>query len=112
VARHAWSHELLKAITVVLCVAALTTVVFQRLGKPVPVRVNAASGAVGKTLAQTNLRGVTGASVLAIARGEEGIIVPTAGEILRAGDLLALAGTRDAIAAATEMLETPAPRDG
>ena len=29
------SHEFLKALTVVLCVAALTTVIFQRLRQPV-----------------------------------------------------------------------------
>lgn len=29
------AHEFLKAITVVLCVAAVTTVVFQRLRQPV-----------------------------------------------------------------------------
>jgi len=60
--------------------------------------------AVGKTLAELNLRGLTGASVLAIARGEDGVIVPVASEILRAGDLLALAGTRDAVAAAADVL--------
>jgi CPA2 family monovalent cation:H+ antiporter-2 len=74
------------------------------LGAPVAVRLEPASAAVGRTLAHLHLRGVTGASVLAIARGEEGVIVPTADETLRAGDVLALAGTRDAITAATELL--------
>jgi CPA2 family monovalent cation:H+ antiporter-2 len=79
------------------------------LGVPVPVRLDEASAAVGKTLAQLNLRGITGASVLAIARGEGGVIVPMASEVLRASDVLALAGTRDAIAAATDLLKDPAP---
>jgi CPA2 family monovalent cation:H+ antiporter-2 len=79
------------------------------LGVPVPVRLDEASVAVGKTLAQLNLRGITGASVLAIARGEGGVIVPMASEVLRSGDVLALAGTRDAIAAATDLLKDPAP---
>ena len=54
--------------------------------------------------ASKTLRGITGASVLAIARGDQGVIAPVAGEILRAGDVLALAGTHDAVAAATEVL--------
>jgi CPA2 family monovalent cation:H+ antiporter-2 len=45
--------------------------------------------------------------VLAIARGEAGVIVPVAGEVLRAGDVLALAGTHDAVAAASELLRRP-----
>jgi CPA2 family monovalent cation:H+ antiporter-2 len=74
------------------------------LGEPVPVRLHRESAAVGKTLAQLNLRGLTGASVLAIARGEEGVIVPMASEVLRADDVLALAGTREAVVAAMEVL--------
>jgi CPA2 family monovalent cation:H+ antiporter-2 len=80
------------------------------LGELVPVRLDGRSAAVGKTLAQLHLRGITGASVLAIARGDQGVIVPMAGEVLHAGDVLALAGTRDALAAATEVLTRPAPR--
>src|SRR5262249_24089903 len=53
------------------------------LGELVPVRLDDRSAAVGKTLAQLNLRGITGASVLAIVRGDQGVIVPVAGEVLR-----------------------------
>lgn len=74
------------------------------LGDPTPVQLQEGSGAVGRSLAELNLRGVTGASVLAIARGEEGLLVPTAKEVLRAGDTLALAGTREAIEAAKLLL--------
>ena len=77
------------------------------LGDPVPVRLEAGSPAVGKTLAQLGVRGATGASVLAIARGEAGVIVPSAAEVLRTGDILALAGTREAVAAAVELLTGP-----
>ncbi len=80
------------------------------LGEPVPLRIDENSVALGKTLAQLNLRGLTGASVLAIARGEEGVIVHMASEVLRAGDVLALAGTRDAITAATVALRASAER--
>ena len=47
---------------------------------------------------------VTGASVLAIVRGDGGVIVLSAGEVLQAGDTLALAGTHEAVAAAVELL--------
>jgi CPA2 family monovalent cation:H+ antiporter-2 len=78
------------------------------LGELVPVRLDGRSASVGKTLAQLNLRGVTGASVLAIARGDQGVIVPVAGEVLHAGDVLALAGTHDAVAAAPQLHTRPA----
>jgi CPA2 family monovalent cation:H+ antiporter-2 len=75
------------------------------LGEPTPVRLETASPAVGRTLAELNLRGMTGATVLAIKRGEEQVVVPTAHEPLRAGDVLALAGTHEAIDAARAVLD-------
>ncbi|WP_375771120.1 cation:proton antiporter [Archangium gephyra] len=77
------------------------------LGEPTPVRLEDSSPAVGRTLAELNLRGMTGATVLAIQRGEDGAVVPTAQEVLRAGDVLALAGTHEAIGAARAVLEPP-----
>jgi CPA2 family monovalent cation:H+ antiporter-2 len=74
------------------------------LGEPEPFRLEATSPAVGKTLAELNLRGLTGATVLAIQRGEEGVSFPTAQEVLRPGDVLALAGTHDAVEAAKGLL--------
>jgi CPA2 family monovalent cation:H+ antiporter-2 len=74
------------------------------LGAPVPVHLPTSSPAVGKTLAEIDLRGLTGATVLAITRGGEGVTVPTAREVLRPGDVLALAGTREAIDAARLLL--------
>ncbi|MBZ4423185.1 cation:proton antiporter [Myxococcus sp. RHSTA-1-4] len=75
------------------------------LGEPVPVRLEDSSPAVGQTLAQLNLRGLTGATVLAIQRGEESVSVPTAQEVLRSGDVLALTGTHEAVTAARGLLE-------
>ncbi len=75
------------------------------LGEPKVVRLGAESHAVDRTLAQLDLRGLTGAAVLAITRSGEPVIVPTGREVLRAGDMLALAGTDDAVAAATKLLE-------
>ena len=64
--------------------------------------------AVGRTLAEMNLRGLTGATVLAIARSsgqEQQLLVPTGHERLRAGDVLAIAGPRDSVAAACDLLQ-------
>jgi len=74
------------------------------LGAPVPFRLRADSASVGRTLAELDVRGLTGATVLAIIRGDEGVTVPTARERLRDGDVLALAGTEEAVAAATRLL--------
>ena len=74
------------------------------LGEPEPIRLMVGSRAVGKTLADLNLRGLTGATVLAIVRAGSGVLVPTGREVLRADDLLAIAGTRDSIEAAREIL--------
>ncbi|HWP66159.1 MAG TPA: cation:proton antiporter [Candidatus Limnocylindria bacterium] len=73
------------------------------LGDPTPVRLDPRSPAVGKSLGELNLRGVTGAVVLAIMRGEHGLLGPPATEVLQAGDVLALAGTHEAIDAARRL---------
>jgi CPA2 family monovalent cation:H+ antiporter-2 len=75
------------------------------LGALAAVQLEPESASVGKTLAQLKLRGRTGATVLALTRAGGGVIVPTAKERLQAGDVLALAGTHVAIAAATSLLE-------
>ncbi|HEU5262168.1 MAG TPA: cation:proton antiporter [Gemmatimonadales bacterium] len=74
------------------------------LGELAAVRLDASGPAVGKTLAELNLRGVTGATVLVITREGGGVVVPTAQERLRAGDVLALAGSHEAIEAAQRLL--------
>jgi CPA2 family monovalent cation:H+ antiporter-2 len=78
------------------------------LGTLVPVRVGAASAAAGRTLAELNLRGRTGASAVALRRsgGDEHIVFPTAKVVLHEGDLLALSGSHDAIAEAVRLLES------
>jgi CPA2 family monovalent cation:H+ antiporter-2 len=81
------------------------------LGEPTPVRLEPGSAAVGRTLAELNLRGMTGATVLAIRRGEDKVVVPTADEQLREGDVLALAGTHEAIDSARAVLSGSAPAE-
>ena len=79
------------------------------LGSPTRFTLDAGSPAVGRTLASLNLRGATGATVLAIARGSEGVLVPTGHEQLRVHDVLALAGTQEAVAAARGLLSGDVP---
>jgi CPA2 family monovalent cation:H+ antiporter-2 len=77
------------------------------LGSPVPVEIGPDTMAEGRTLAQIELRGLTGATVLAIQRGEESVLVPSGHERLEAGDVLAVAGTHDAVEAARALLSLP-----
>ena len=70
------------------------------LGEPIAIRVVPESIAVGRSLAQLNLRGATGATVLAIRRGDQQIPTPLGREVIHASDVLAVAGTQDAIAVA------------
>jgi monovalent cation:H+ antiporter-2, CPA2 family len=70
----------------------------------VSLRIDDATPAVGRSLAALDLRARTGATVLAIARGDGGLATPSPTEPLRAGDVLVLAGSQDAIAAARALL--------
>lgn len=59
------------------------------------VEVTPDSPVAGKTLADTRLRGETGASVIAIQRGEETVSNPSPKTTLDAGDTLVAIGTRE-----------------
>jgi CPA2 family monovalent cation:H+ antiporter-2 len=82
------------------------------LGHLVPISLSDSSPAVGRTLAELDLRSLTGATVLAIRRGDAGLTVPGASAVLRPGDVLALTGTEEAIEAAGAILLGEAPREG
>ncbi len=77
------------------------------LGEPVPVRIVTGSPGVDRSLAELGLRGMTGATILAVTRnapdGSE-VFVPSGKTVLRAGDVVALAGTNEAVQAAKEIL--------
>lgn len=77
---------------------------FPGCGEPIAVRLPAGSHAVGRTLAALEVRGRTGATVLAISRRDGSVIVPSATEALHPDDVLALAGTRDAVESARQLL--------
>jgi CPA2 family monovalent cation:H+ antiporter-2 len=74
------------------------------LGTLTPVKVELASDAVGQTLAELDVHGRCGASVVAIQRGEHGVIAPSDDERVRAGDVLALTGSESAIRSACGLL--------
>ncbi len=78
--------------------------IFTGLGSPTPVELQPGSAAIGKTLAEIKLRGLTGATVLAIRRGNESVLVPSGHERLVEGDVLAIAGTHEAVQAAKALL--------
>jgi K+/H+ antiporter YhaU regulatory subunit KhtT len=76
------------------------------LGGPVSVEIGPEDYASGRSLAELDLRNATDATVLVIVRPEESIILPIGREMLRAGDVLALAGTEDGVSKAVELLRS------
>ncbi len=70
-----------------------------------PVTVEPDSPVVGRTLAELDLRGLTGATVVALCRGDDRIELPSGQERLEAGDMLALTGSEVAIESAARLLE-------
>jgi CPA2 family monovalent cation:H+ antiporter-2 len=75
------------------------------LGEPVIVQLPPAAPAVGQTLKGLNLRGLTGATVIALRDASGTASVPTGDETLRVGDIVVLAGATDAVRAARGLLE-------
>jgi CPA2 family monovalent cation:H+ antiporter-2 len=82
------------------------------LGDPEVVRIAVNSPAVNKSLAELNIRGLTGATVLCITRNEAMVAtqealqvgVPSGRQRLYVGDVLALAGSHESISAARLLL--------
>ena len=74
------------------------------LGTIVPLPVAPDSEAAGATLGELNLRGRTGATVVALSRGGQRMPLPTATTRLLGGDMLALTGSGDALRLAAGLL--------
>jgi CPA2 family monovalent cation:H+ antiporter-2 len=74
------------------------------MGDPVPIRVAPGSPVAGRSLADIDLRGITGATVLAILREEEQVLMPSGPQVLREGDLLAVVGSHDAVESARTLV--------
>jgi CPA2 family monovalent cation:H+ antiporter-2 len=68
------------------------------LGEPVAMTVAAGSVADGRTLGELDMRGVTGATVLALLRGGAHTVSPRGDLRLQQDDVIAVAGTHDAVA--------------
>jgi CPA2 family monovalent cation:H+ antiporter-2 len=83
---------------------AAVRAMFPGMGDPTAVRLEERSPAAGQSLAAIGLRGRTGATVLAISRAGGAIGIPTGHEVLRPGDVLAVCGTHEAVAAARALL--------
>jgi CPA2 family monovalent cation:H+ antiporter-2 len=75
------------------------------IGDVTAVEITPGSRGLGRTLGDLDLHGHTGATVVALQRGEKGIVSPGAGEVLRAGDVLAITGSDEAIHNARERVE-------
>jgi CPA2 family monovalent cation:H+ antiporter-2 len=67
------------------------------IGEPVAMTIAAGSAAEGRTLSELNMRGLTGATVLALLRGDEQFVSPRGDQRLKQGDIIAVAGTHDAV---------------
>jgi monovalent cation:H+ antiporter-2, CPA2 family len=77
------------------------------LGPISAVPILAGSAAAGQTLAQLDLRAKTGATVVAIRRGQAPVVTPSGHEKLLLGDVLALTGTTDSVAQARALIGPP-----
>jgi len=73
-------------------------------GDTVTIAIPERATSVGQTLADLDVRAKTGATVLAIARAGHGMATPSPKEPLHAGDVLALAGSPEAIESARTLL--------
>jgi CPA2 family monovalent cation:H+ antiporter-2 len=74
------------------------------LGEPVAMTVASGSLADGRTLGELNMRGLTGATVLALLRGDEQFVSPRGNQRLQEGDIIAVAGTHEAVAGVRTMV--------
>ncbi|MEU6759201.1 cation:proton antiporter regulatory subunit [Streptomyces sp. NPDC046685] len=83
---------------------------FADLTKEVPglvagqVEVRAGSTYDGRPLGATRARSQTGASIVAVVRGEEVIASPTPQEVLLGGDVLVVIGTHEGIAGVEQII--------
>jgi CPA2 family monovalent cation:H+ antiporter-2 len=74
------------------------------LGTITPFHVEPMCAGIGMSLGELNLRGLTGVTVVALIRGTHRLVFPKADEVIQEGDVLALTGSHESIAAAHRML--------
>ncbi len=83
------------------------------LGDPVLLHLDTGDACIGLSLGELDLRGRSGAMILAVERSDgdaEAVIAPDGALRLQAGDSVAVAGAAEAIEAATRILKGPDPR--
>jgi TrkA domain protein len=73
-----------------------------------PIRLPSTSAYVGHTLGETHCRTLTGASIVALVRGEEIISSPGPDQVLLAGDTLIVIGTSTGVGKVRKLLEVSA----
>ena len=106
----AGAHVLIEALTTGVAPAAGAPPIDQvhqllpGIGEPIAFTVPANSPAIGRSLADLDVRGATGATILAITRRDGAIALPGAEAVLAAGDHVAIAGSAEARAAAVALL--------
>lgn len=74
------------------------------LGDITMVVLDARAAGVGRTLAELDVRSLTGANVVVLQRGPERRLMPDGDERLESGDVLALSGSPEAVDRAVEIL--------
>lgn len=84
---------------------ATATHLLPGIGTPQRFVVESGHFGAGKSLRELELRGRTGATVLAITRGSQGIPAPSKLEVLQPEDQLVLVGTKAAVELARRILE-------
>ena len=72
-------------------------------------RVKDGAYAIGKSLAELNMRALTGTTVVAIHRKDAQVVLPTGHERIAEGDILALTGTKSAIDKAVKLVHEGNP---
>jgi CPA2 family monovalent cation:H+ antiporter-2 len=77
------------------------------IGAPTTFKVEAGCPSIGRKLSELNLRLLTGASIIAVNRGEERILMPSGKETIQLGDNLVLVGSQEAVFLAKGLLRNP-----
>lgn len=100
--------ELLGAPRIAERFADLTREIPGLVAAQIPVRSDSAFA--GRSLGATRLRTLTGASIVAVVRGQEVVAAPHPDEQLHAGDVLVVMGTEEGITSARRILDQTATR--
>lgn len=79
------------------------------LGTLHTIELDSGSASVGRSLSELNIHSLTGATVIAIIRQPDGVVVPAGSERLREGDVLALIGSQEAVQSAMQLLKGSGP---